>query len=391
MAKDVISTVPIVQITYMTTPHVRKEKMIQLVDTLQKAYGSNIMWSICGGEPTIIPHLIEVMSYIREKGAHDISITTNLSRKTDYFLELFPHLNNITASLHFEEMWAKADEYTERIIALENWRKQWNAEQEKKEGFPNSRIGWRKKTFLVRFMMYPGQFDNILKMKAKLEEAGVEKIEFRYIRPLRGLSNEQMPTRKLDFSVNHDKLNPEKLHEKSEAVQNRITPSVHSTNFDRSPNQIVSSADTQKVEKIKSTEEWYSEAEKKVLGSLFASEPKKFLRLFFNSDGAVEEVGYHYNRLNYERKNNFEGWLCWAGVKHMKITPNGDIYIGSCHVGGRLGNIYQLDASFVLPKDPVICPKWRCTDNLDLRVPKVKQTEYSQLVQDQIMAGDVGI
>ncbi|MCB0367606.1 MAG: radical SAM protein [Bdellovibrionales bacterium] len=365
------------------TPHVPKDKMIRLVDTLQGAYGSNIMWSICGGEPTIIPYLTEVMAYIRKKGAYDISITTNLSRKTDYFLELYPYLNNITASLHFEIMAGKAEEYTERIIALENWRRKWNEEQEKLEGFPNAKTGWRRKTLLVRFMMYPGQFDNILKMKSKLEKAGVEKIEFRYIRPLRGLSNEQMPTKKLGFDVNHDRMDAEDLHENDVQIKSKVTPSVHGKSMEAPDHEVVSSVDKEVIAKIKDREEWYTEEEKKTIRQLFAGEPKKFLRLFFAQDDRIVEEGYHYNQLNFERKNNFEGWLCWAGTKHMKITPSGDIYIGSCHVGGKLGNIYSLDASFVLPKEPVVCPKWRCTDNLDLRVPKAKGPEYAHLVADQ--------
>ena len=35
----------------------------------------------------------------------------------------------------------------------------------------------------------------------------------------------------------------------------------------------------------------------------------------------------NYNELNFD-KNNYEGWLCWAG-KDSKVTPI-DIYIGSC-------------------------------------------------------------
>ena len=84
----------------------------------------------------------------------------------------------------------------------------------------------------------------------------------------------------------------------------------------------------------------------------------------------ITEDDYLYNQLNFERKNNFEGWTCWAGRVHMKITPSGDVYVGSCHVGGKLGNVYELTDAFVLPEGPLTCPKWRCTDNLDIRVPK---------------------
>lgn len=361
-----------------TSPHVPKDRMIQLVDKLQAAYGANILWSICGGEPTIIPHLIEVMEYINRRGARDVSITTNLSRTTDYFLELFPHINNITASLHFEAMGHQAQAYAEKVIALEQWRRAWNLEH------PG-----RRKTLLIRFMMYPGKFQQILQMKEQLERAGVEKIEFRYIRPLRGLSNEQMPTKKMGLEVNHDELEIDELHTDGTRLVKKVTPAA--PRYEAPNHKIVSNADHHATATIKRAEEWYSTEEKEIIHQLFSGEPKKFLKLFFVEDGEVVETGYHYNQLNFERKNNFEGWLCWAGVKHMKITPSGDIYIGSCHVGGKLGNIYELKDDFVLPQEPVVCPKWRCTDNLDLRVPKVKRAEFTQLVADRIVQAQPGL
>jgi hypothetical protein len=238
-------------------------------------------------------------------------------------------------------------------------------------------------------MMYPGKFQEILKMKGRLEQAGVEKIEFRYIRPLRGMSNEQMPSKKIGLNVNHDELEIDELHADGTRITKRVTPGAPR---DTEPDgKVVSNADHHAMAKIKRAQEWYSDEEKAIINRLFAGEPKKFLRLFFAEGEQVVETGYHYNQLNFERKNNFEGWLCWAGVKHMKITPSGDIYIGSCHVGGKLGNIYELKDDFVLPQEPVVCPKWRCTDNLDLRVPKVKRAEFIPLVADRIVQAQPGL
>ena len=66
----------------------------------------------------------------------------------------------------------------------------------------------------------------------------------------------------------------------------------------------------------------------------------------------------------------------------MKITPSGDIYVGSCHLGGKLGNIFELDNS-ILPAGPLTCTKWRCTDNLDIRVPKA-MPGYEHLVEPYV-------
>ena len=70
-------------------------------------------------------------------------------------------------------------------------------------------------------------------------------------------------------------------------------------------------------------------------------------------------------------------------MKHVKVTPPGDIYIGSCHVGGKRGNIYEKE-TIDLPKVPVICPKNRCTDNTDLKVPKIKNEKYYHLIKDMM-------
>ena len=70
---------------------------------------------------------------------------------------------------------------------------------------------------------------------------------------------------------------------------------------------------------------------------------------------------YYYNDLNYQGKTQFKGWTCYAGVRLLKIAPNGDIFIANCFQGGALGNIYSIDKTFESPRKPVICQKLRCT------------------------------
>ena len=324
--------------------HPPLEKLIQVVDTIYDRYGNNVHWSITGGEPTIIPWFQDIVEYIYEKplGVRDISITTNGSRTKEYFAELYPSLHNITMSMHFEHIAHREDEYIEKILYLEDFRKEWNEtmakvdpEFDRPESDPR---GYRKKTFLARFMVYPGQFDRIERMYNALKEGGVEKIEFRYIRPL--ASKGETSFKREDGITDNQGPDYEPINNKSPHV----------------------------VKIVEHEEEWYSADEKEQLNSWYAGDPKKYLNLYF--DNGDEEL-YHYNQLNFERKNNFEGWTCWAGRTHMKITPSGDIYVGSCHLGGKLGNIFELDSA-VLPTGPITCTKWRCTDNLDIRVPKAK-------------------
>lgn len=372
------------------SPHVPLENMKKFVDFVYARSGKNVFWSLTGGEPTLNPHFIDLCKYIKELKSRHSSLTTNGSRTTKYFLELFPYLDNITLSLHFESMSHRAREYTEKIITLEEYRVTWNKEQEKKYGGFDWKNGHQPKQFLVRFMVYPGQLDAIKDMQDELKRRGVEKVEFRYIRPLSGTANEQMPSKKLNLDENHDVAKDlSLLHRMGHAIKKRVTREVLKTKSEKQirgiPKTILSSKNKERVEQIIRTENsWYSTQEKKEINELFQKEGKKQLNLYFEENGKIVSEDYHYNKLNFERKSNFEGWHCWAGVKHIKITPTGDIYIGSCHVGGKRGNIYEVDKGIDLPTTPVICPKWRCTDNLDLRVPKIKSMKYYDLIRNLV-------
>jgi MoaA/NifB/PqqE/SkfB family radical SAM enzyme len=345
------------------SPHVPLENMKKLVDLIYADHGKNVFWSLTGGEPTVNPHFMELCKYIKvEKGARHVSITTNGSRTAEYFKELYQYLDGITLSFHFEHMSNRIDEYIDKCIQIENWRREWNSAQEKNgTNFPNWDNGYINKTLILRFMVYPGQFENIEKMEKAFRDHGITNIEHRYIRPPVGNSNELMPTKKLTFEKNNDELDKKYL---------------------------VSNSDTDKIKAIETREnKFYKEEEKERIKDLYTttvkSDQKKLRFWFKDPNGELIQEDFHYNELNLTKKNNFQGWVCYAGVKHLKVTPTGDIYIGSCHVGGKRGNIYDKD-SIDLPKDPIICPKWRCTDNLDLKVPKIKNMDYYHLVKEMI-------
>ncbi len=372
------------------SPHVSYENMMMFVDFVTKRHGRNVIWSLTGGEPTLNPRFMDLCKHLYAMRPVLTSVTTNGSRTTEYLLELFRHLDNITLSLHFEFIENRIEEYVKKIIRLEEFRKAWNAEQAKKPGFPNWKEGWQPKQFLVRFMVYPGKVELVKDLDRRLREAGVEKIEFRYIRPLVGKTNEQMPTKKLELTTNHDVApSASALHELGAKFKSRVTKEILRLRLKgKEPEHVLSNADKYAVAAIKKKEDdWYSNQERADLNKLFAKEERKQLRMFFDGPKDIEFRDIHYNKLNFERRSNFEGWLCYAGIKHLKINPNGDIFVGSCHVGGKRGNIYEMEKGIDMPDKPITCPKWRCTDNLDLRVPKIKSKEYYYLIQDLIEPG----
>lgn len=333
-----------------TSPHVPLENMKKLVDLIYEKEGSNVLWSLTGGEPTLNPKFLDLCAYIREKGRKYISVTTNGSRTLKYHKDLFDLVDGITQSFHFEFMEQRIDEYIEKFIELDNYRQELNAKREK---------GEPKKTLILRFMVETGQLENVERMDKAYREAGITNIEHRYIRPPgKDKGKGMQPEEKYNFKDKKD------------------------------PNQITDKA---KVEKIETKEaSYYGHNEQGAIKEIYkstADPDKRKLKFWFqDSDKNYHEEDYHYNELNYDKKNNYEGWLCWAGLKHLKVTPPGDIYIGSCHVGGKRGNIYDRD-SIDLPTEPIRCNKWRCTDNTDLKVPKIKDWEHYHLVKDMIEYG----
>lgn len=347
--------------------HVPFAKMEIIIDKLHELYGSNILFSLTGGEPTLNSDFIKLCKYLKATlKMQEVSLTTNGSRSTDYFLGLFKYLDHITMSLHFEYLPYRVEEYIERILELEKFRLKWN--DLRKNTWDWTR-GHRPKSMLIRFMMLSGQFELIDRLDKTLKKRGISNIEYRYIRPqsveVVKSTKEKVPNKNFyrwktigkPTDVEHVKTAP------SPKDYRGIT---HQTVIDRE-------------------ETYYSNEERKYLNDIYKKEQKKMLVGYYSTDNDIVEEDIHYNKLNREDCNNFKGWICWAGVTAIKITPDGNIFIGSCHTGGPLGNLYKLDKSFKLPTKPLTCPKWRCTDNLDLRQPKVKDRKYKYLIRDRLV------
>lgn len=67
--------------------------------------------------------------------------------------------------------------------------------------------------------------------------------------------------------------------------------------------------------------------------------------------------------------NRWEGWICSAGTNVLHITRDGDVYAGTCKVGGKLGDIYTgwKDVTGWL-----ICSEDRCNCGTQIKIPKHK-------------------
>ena len=75
--------------------------------------------------------------------------------------------------------------------------------------------------------------------------------------------------------------------------------------------------------------------------------------------------------------NYYEGWTCGVGVDNLFINPDGDVFGGSCKVGGKLGNIYD---DFTVPQSWMTCSMKVCSCGSDLFIPKSKTADDAKLL-----------
>lgn len=336
------------------SPNPPLEKMKLLVDAIEDKYWYNVQWSLCGGEPMIIPWFYDIVEYIGRSMPDEISVVTNGSIPADKIIKNFEFLDNIVFSIHFEYIHNKIEETLEKIIAIEKWRREWNATHDK------------KKTFIARFMVYPGQLDLIERMWERLVEEDIEKIEFRNIRPQHGVTNELRPGQnELILGDNTGSVSTaDKIKKKAE----RRSKGYDSEVFQ----QLIGRNSFYTQEEFDRINSWYKH-------KTDAKKRNNIERYW--EDGSVTVD--HYNTMTLNKDNNYKGWTCWAGVQHLKVDPDGRVFIGSCHRGGPIGNIYELDEGFELPTEPTVCDRTWCGDYLDLRVPKAAPG-YEHLLKDYV-------
>lgn len=343
--------------------HVPFDKMKIFVDKIVERYGTNIHWSLTGGEPTLNPDFIKLLEYLQDK-KHHISVCTNGSRNIEYLLQMYELVDNVTYSLHFEHIMPKLEEYTQKALEFEKWRKEWNN---------NNEAGWdlgqpQPKQFILRFMVLPGFSEEIEQLTNQFTGV-IERVEHRVIRP------------QAKYFVEENKIKTESGHFKWK-IKPPTTEISDQTKVSPDAEKYGSSI----TEVLEREERWYDDADKKTLMELYnkVDDERKWLRgHILHEDNTVTTEDYYYNSLNYEYKTNFKGWTCYAGVTLLKVAPNGDIFIANCFQGGALANIYELTEDISLPSSPVICQKYRCTDPMDLRQTKYKREEFKHLVIDK--------
>ncbi len=144
------------------SPHLSLEVCKKTIDTLIEKTDKKIFMSLTGGEPTVNPDFMEIIKYMHERIDH-INVTTNGSRKIDFYLETMKYLNSMTFSYHME--YHAREKIVDTIIAC----------AKEKNNVKCHQIG-------IHIMMLPTMFDEAKEVMSTLREHDV-KIVMRRIRP----------------------------------------------------------------------------------------------------------------------------------------------------------------------------------------------------------------
>lgn len=108
--------------------------------------------------------------------------------------------------------------------------------------------------------------------------------------------------------------------------------------------------------------------------------------IVYDKDGNTQEVWA--NDMVKAEEVNFEGWLCGIGLESIDIKSNGDIYRGTCRIGGPIGHID--DEVWNLPTDFIECNKNSCTCVADIKSTRYKDQETRNELESKVKQVVIG-
>ena len=100
-----------------TSPHTDIKILKATVDKLI-TLGKPIRLSFTGGEPAVHPQIEELLSYCKKQGISWLNLTTNGTRKHEWYLDMQKYVDHYVFSLHFEYDWNKI---IDTIVHFSNW------------------------------------------------------------------------------------------------------------------------------------------------------------------------------------------------------------------------------------------------------------------------------
>jgi len=133
------------------------------VDKIIAHKGNNIEWGLGGGEPTVIKDFAKIVKYLRTTNPYDLTVCTNGSLQEKKLLPIYEDLDGMVMSLHMKYVAENPEEYIEKLISLEDQRRD-------------------NQSLTARFIIDPNHLDLIEDMYQELMMANIHKIDFRNVK-----------------------------------------------------------------------------------------------------------------------------------------------------------------------------------------------------------------
>lgn len=84
-----------------------------------------------------------------------------------------------------------------------------------------------------------------------------------------------------------------------------------------------------------------------------------------DAEGNVEH--FDVSAIKARKLNQWSGWTCSAGTNSIHIDFDGNVWAGTCKVGGKLGDIFN---GWTDVPDWIICTKHQCNCGTEIKLPK---------------------
>jgi organic radical activating enzyme len=103
-------------------------------------------------------------------------------------------------------------------------------------------------------------------------------------------------------------------------------------------------------------------------------------------DSRGNQEHFDISQIKARELNKWNGWICSAGTKVIHIDRDGDVWAGTCKVGGKLGDIYT---GWKSVPGWITCTANRCNCGTQIKIPKYKPGHHDDWANKTI--GETGL
>lgn len=279
--------------------------MITCLDNLahlQHSHNRPVNVDITGGEPTLVPQLVDMLNHAKNTYGLNITMTSNGSASFDTYKVIMCFISCLTISIHFE--------YVKDIEALKNKLMALNQCHPKK--------------LRINIMCIPGTIEQSQQLFEWAEDNAIKAV----VRRVRPSYDQETKTIVRPYSYN-----------KYPSILIRVDGDIQYPNKDTyySPKELIALRQMEKISTWKNT-------------------------ILTFEDGHTEHI--NANELLLHELNSYTGWQCHVRNETLRIKPSGELFFGSCMIIPTNTNIYEQN-TITMVNEPITCTKTWCISSTD--------------------------